>query len=185
MLQRPKMCKNKPPRPPPVIPPFSVCQTKFPTQATGLLWNNGGAVVADDANEAEFTKIKDECSQFLRGWDFNFIFDAIYINVIGIRVFANVRKDGDGLMDSHDAELSTTNGLSKIIGSDTKNITTVLTPTLQTIEWGGDAETWNAGLTVAQAESLTFGVRCRFCETDAENTDALVNFLQCKVCVSR
>jgi len=187
-IRRPKICISDPPPIPPPGDPNPWCITK-PTDSIQnrnpgtQTWANRGRVRVCDNNWSKASNVKDDDTHWLACWAYGFVFPRLYDQILGIIARCTVRAEFAGNVYDQWAELTLDNGISTIPGSDRKIDPTIIGTGPTIIEWGGETDLWNAGLTISQMQNSQFGVRLKFWEQDAIKTDIEIDCVSMTMCL--
>lgn len=161
---------------------------RYPTAAVNLIenstlenknaWVNPTNVGADDTSEATITAAtfdSPDISQILVTSSYGFgIPGGSTIDGLTVEI---MRRNSAGAASDFRVQLATGTTFADLVG-DNKADTALDWPTAEALKtYGGGADNWNAGLTVAQVNATGFAVFLS-AQADAANTDIQVDFIR-------
>ncbi len=166
----------------PLFPGTTATLANAGTSENAEAWVNPGNIVSDNATEAAITAAtydSPDISQLLVASNFGFTIpagstiDGITVEVDRRSIILNSGKD-------FRVQLSTSTAFAGLVGTN-KAVPATIWPTTSTVAtYGGSADTWTAGLAVAQVNAAGFAVMLS-CQANIANADVGVDYIRVTV----
>lgn len=143
------------------------------------VWTSTGNISADDGTEASITAAtfdSPDISELLVASNFGFTIPT-GSTIDGITVEIDRRDGGVGAASDNRVQLATGTTFADLVGTNKADTATDWPTNLAIATYGGSADTWSSGLTVAQLNASGFAVMLSV-QADAANTDIFVDFIR-------
>jgi len=162
----------------PNFPSAAISLANAGTSEDANAWVSPTNVGADDATEATITAAtfdSPDISEILVASSFGFGIPA-GSTIDGITVEID-RRNSVGAASDNRVQLATGTTFADLVGDNKADLPTDWPTASAVATYGGAADTWNAGLTVAQVNAAGFAVFLS-AQADAANTDIQVDFIR-------